>query len=170
MFEEQGVDGLRLRHIGSVGYLNWQQRVAVIDWLKQKNYWNLPELQTHIEEQYGVVFESNQSYYNLFAQAGISWKKTQRSNPKKDPQRVEKKHDIMTWLESHRQEIEAGKLVVFLLDECHLLWGDVCGYVWGKTNERIEVPIVSDRQRQTYFGALNYSSKEFVVKFWAKFL
>lgn len=70
----------------------------------------------------------------------------------------------MAWLESHRQEIEAGKLVVFLLDECHLLWGDVCGYVWGKTNERIEVPIVSDRQRQTYFGALNYSSKEFVVK------
>ena len=54
----------------------------------------------------------------------------------------------MAWLESHRREIEAGKLVVFLLDECHLLWGDVCGYVWGKTNERIEVPIVSDRQRR----------------------
>ncbi len=91
MFEQQGVDGLRLRHIGSVGYLNWQQRVAVINWLKQKNYWNLLELQTHIEEQYGVMFESNQSYYDLFAQAGISWKKTQRSNPKKDPQMVEKK-------------------------------------------------------------------------------
>ncbi len=70
----------------------------------------------------------------------------------------------MVWLESHRREIEAGKLVVFLLDECHLLWGDVCGYVWGKTNERIEVPIVSDRQRQTYFGALNYCSKQFLVK------
>lgn len=70
----------------------------------------------------------------------------------------------MAWLESHRDEIEAGKLVVFLLDECHLLWGDVCGYVWGKTNERIEVPIVSDRQRQTYFGALNYCSKQFLVK------
>lgn len=70
----------------------------------------------------------------------------------------------MAWLESYRREIEAGKLVVFLLDECHLLWGDVCGYVWGKTNERIEVPIVSDRQRQTYFGALNYCSKQFLVK------
>jgi putative transposase len=70
----------------------------------------------------------------------------------------------MVWLESHRREIEAGKLVVFLLDECHLLWGDVCGYVWGKTNERIELPIVSDRQRQTYFGALNYCSKQFLVK------
>ena len=47
--------------------------------------------QTHIEEHYEVVFESNQSYYELFAQAGITWKKTQRSNPKKDPELVEKK-------------------------------------------------------------------------------
>jgi len=37
------------------------------------------------------VFESNQSYYDLFALAGISWKKTQKSNPKKDPELVEKK-------------------------------------------------------------------------------
>ena len=90
-FKQQGVKGLQLRHIGSVGYLTHQQRQAVIDWLKQKNYWNLQELQTHIEEHYEVVFESNQSYYELFAQAGISWKKTQRSNPKKDPELVEKK-------------------------------------------------------------------------------
>jgi putative transposase len=81
---------LQLRHIGSVGYLTHQQRQAVIDWLKHKNYWNLQELETHIEEHYQVVFESNQSYYELFAQARISWKKTQRSNPKKDPELVKK--------------------------------------------------------------------------------
>lgn len=74
----------------------------------------------------------------------------------------------MTWLDAHRAEIELGKLVVLFLDECHLLWGDVCGYVWGKTDQRIEVPIVSERQRQTYFGALNYRTKEFVLKAYAK--
>ncbi len=37
-------------------------------------------------------------------------------------------------------------------------------FIHNKTNEPIEVPIVSDRQRQTYFEALNYSSKEFVTK------
>jgi hypothetical protein len=31
-------------------------------------------------------------------------------------------------------EIDSGELVVFMVDECHLLWGDICGYVWGKTN------------------------------------
>jgi transposase len=67
-------------------------------------------------------------------------------------------------LEAHRALIESGELVVLFLDECHLLWGDVMGYVWGKTKERIEVPVVNQRQRQTYFGALNYHTKEFLVK------
>lgn len=53
---------------------------------------------------------------------------------------------------------------MLFVDECHLLWGDVTGYVWGKSNQRIEVPVVNERQRQTYFGALNYCTKEFVVK------
>lgn len=90
-FEEQGVPGLALQYQGSTGYLTLQQRQAVIDWLEQRNYWNLSELQQHIEEVYEVVFASKQSYYQLFADAGISWKKTQKHNPKADPELVEKK-------------------------------------------------------------------------------
>jgi hypothetical protein len=41
--------------------------------------------------------------------------------------------EIERILAENREEIEAGKLVVYMIDECHLLWGDVCGYVWGKT-------------------------------------
>jgi len=63
----------------------------VLEWLKQKNYWDLQELQAYLENSYGVVFRSLQSYYELFQEAGISWKKTQKRNPKKDPELVEKK-------------------------------------------------------------------------------
>ena len=38
------------------------------------------------------------------------------------------------------------------------------GYAWGRTDKRIEVPIKNERERQTYYGALNYQSKEFIVK------
>jgi len=51
--------------------------------------------------------------------------------------------------------------VVFFVDECHLLWGDLCGYVWGKTDERIEVPIINERSKQTYYGAVNQHSAMF---------
>ena len=91
LYEQLGVSGLKLGYLGSVGYLKAEQRQSVITWLKSKNYWNLAELQAHIEQAYDVVFASKQSYYTLFAQAGISWKKTQKRNPKADPELVEKK-------------------------------------------------------------------------------
>ena len=91
VYKESGASGLKLGYCGSVGYLEAKQRQAVIHWLKSKNYWNLAELQAHIEQEYEVVFGSKQSYYSLFEQAGISWKKTQKRNPKANPEVVEKK-------------------------------------------------------------------------------
>lgn len=54
--------------------------------------------------------------------------------------------------------------MVLMLDECHLLWGDICSYLWGKTSERVEIPILNEKERQTYFGAVNYQTREFFVQ------
>ncbi|MGI2909504.1 IS630 family transposase [Tolypothrix sp. VBCCA 56010] len=165
IFVEQGITGLLLKHKGSKGYLNCVQRSCVIEWLKHKNYWHLAELKEYIEDTFGVVFESNQSYYELFKQASISWKKTQKKNPNKDPELVGgKKTEIIAWLDAHQRKIVSGEMVVLFEDECHLLWGDICGYVWGNTSERIEVPVRNEKQRQTYFGALYYYTQEFLIK------
>lgn len=52
-------------------------------------------------------------------------------------------------------------MVVLLEDECHLLWGDCCGYVWGRRGEAINVWMTNERERQTYYGAVNLISREF---------
>jgi len=44
MYELLGVAGLKLGYLGSVGYLEAQQRQAVI-MAPDQNYWNLAELQ-----------------------------------------------------------------------------------------------------------------------------
>lgn len=44
------------------------------------------------------------------------------------------------------------------------MWGNICGYVWGRTDRRIEIPIVNEKEKQTYFGAINYQSQEFLIK------
>jgi transposase len=44
-----------------------------------------------------------------------------------------------------------------------LLWGDTTGYVWGRRNEKTEVPIQNIKQRQTYYGALNLYHRDFVL-------
>lgn len=44
---------------------------------------------------------------------------------------------------------------MLLEDECHLVWGDVCGMVGGKRNTALTVSMTNERERQTYYGAIN---------------
>jgi hypothetical protein len=86
-------------------------------------------------------------------------------NPKHEPELVKKKREeIQDYIGENQAEIEAEQLVVLFVDECHLLGDDGCGYVWGPTDMRIEIPIKNLKDRQTYYGALNYQTKEFIVR------
>jgi transposase len=62
-------------------------------------------------------------------------------------------------LAPRRAGVEREELIVLLEDECHLVWGDVCGMVWGKRNAPIAVPMANERERQTYYGAINLLTK-----------
>ena len=111
------------------------------------------------------AINQNRALHELFARANISWKKTQKLNPKSDEELVKKKREeINDILSKNKAGIESGEVIVFFLDECHLLHGDVNGYVWGQSDVRIKIPITNERERQTYFGALNYQSKQFHVQ------
>lgn len=63
-----------------------------------------------------------------------------------------------------QSELESGEIVLLFEDECHLLWGDVCGLAWGKRNQAIEVPIHNKKERQTYYGAVNFQTQQFHLK------
>jgi len=164
-FSIWGVKGLKMGYKGKQGYLSKSEKAEIILWLSQREMWDLAELAIYIESKYGVIYQSQQSYYSLFESAQISWKKSQKKNPKGDPKFVEsKKKEINEYLETWQSDIKQGKLCVFMLDECHLLWGDLCGYVWGKSARRVEVEMTNQKQRQTYYGALDYGNKEFLVQ------
>lgn len=93
-YEEYGIDGLRLNYKGRKSYLSTQQREEVLSWLSKKDCWELGELEYKLAFEYEVVYESKQSYYDLFDAADIAWKKTTKLNPKANPEAVaEKKRD-----------------------------------------------------------------------------
>ena len=75
-----------------------------------------------------------------------------------------KKQEIIDWLEINSYEIQTGELAVFFEDECHLLWGDTCGYIWGKKEERVEIAMINERIRQTYYGAVNILNQKCISK------
>lgn len=109
-FFQNGVESLKLAYKGSKGFLDIQQHTEIVEWLRSKERWTLDELEFQLASKYGVTFESKQSYYELFNEAGISWKKTQSNNPKYDSVMVSsKKKEISQLLESRRVEIERSR-------------------------------------------------------------
>jgi transposase len=164
-FKEQGIVGLKLAYKGAKSYLTEEQKQNVITWLQQQEFWDLSELECYLIEQYDVVFKSSTSYYNLLKEAKISWQKAQPKNPKQNPELVEKKNqEIKQILEKILPDVKAGRVVVYALDEVHLLEGDLISHLWGQTKERLKLPIVNQKNRQTYYGALNLVSPELITK------
>ena len=79
-FIDIGIEGIKTKYKGSKGYLSPEEHRDIINYLEAKDYWDLNELETHIKEKYGIVFKSKQSYYDLFHEAKVNWKKTQKKS------------------------------------------------------------------------------------------
>lgn len=92
IYRKQGIEALKLGYWGTQGRLGVNDKQAIRAWLRQQESCQLEELVTHLDETYGVMFKSNQSYYDLLHQAGFSWKKSQSKRPQKDVQQVAQKN------------------------------------------------------------------------------
>lgn len=162
---ERGIEGLKLRYQGSKSYLTPSQLAEVKEWLRPPETRNISELERHLIEKYDVVFKSPESYYKILRESELTWQKGSKENPRKKPEIIKKRNlEIAEMLSQRRREIEAGDLVVYALDECHLQGDDICSYLWGERSNREIVLVSNYRDRQTYYGALNLWTKEFIVR------
>lgn len=163
-FQAAGVEGLKLSYQGAKSYLTEQEKQAVITWLKEQEYWDLSELECYLLETYDVVFQSPTSYYELLKEARVTWQKAQKKNPRHDPELVKKKAlEIQSILEELKPDIKEGKVVLYAIDEVHLLEGDLISHLWGDSQKRLHIPIINEKNRQTYYGALNLLTKELIL-------
>ena len=79
-----------LGYTGSEGYFN-----DIIKYIQSKESITLEELADYITENFGVTYSSKQSYYNLLNEAGMSRKKTEKVNLKRNEVAVlEKREEI----------------------------------------------------------------------------
>ena len=85
---EHGVDIFVLKYHGYQGYLTSEQRHAITQQIKTQPIATLDDLIAFIRTTYRIEFKSHQSYYDLFAEAGITWKRAQSQHPDKDIARI----------------------------------------------------------------------------------
>lgn len=87
-YEAEGVAALRLGYRGSEGYLREEQRQEILQWIEAHQTLTVEAVRDYIEEHYGVVYQSKQSYYELLEAGGMSYHRSEKVNPKRDEAQV----------------------------------------------------------------------------------
>ncbi|MFB2839809.1 winged helix-turn-helix domain-containing protein, partial [Floridanema evergladense] len=90
-FKVGGKEALKSQYKGTESYLSREERAETIAWLIQQKAWDISELETYLIDKYDVVFQSRQSYYQIFQEAKISWQKGEQVNPRYDAELTKKK-------------------------------------------------------------------------------
>ena len=85
---QHGVAVFVIKYHGYQGYLTSEQRQSITVWIKSQKIRNIDDLVAFIRTTYRIEFKSRQSYYDLFAEAGITWKRAQSQHPDKDLERI----------------------------------------------------------------------------------
>lgn len=87
-YEREGVAGLEVRNRGSESYLGVEQRHELDAWLEAQETITGEAVRDEIEARYGIVYQSQQSYYELLDASGFSYHRTEKSNPKHNEAQV----------------------------------------------------------------------------------
>ena len=94
-YEQEGVEGLQVKYRESESYLSVEQWQEIEDWLGTQETLTLEEGREEIEARYGSVYQSQQSYYALLDASGLSYRRTEKGNPKRNEEQVlERREEI----------------------------------------------------------------------------
>ncbi len=87
-YAADGLASFALGYQGGTSFLSADERSEALTWIAAQERPNVRTVRTYLQETFGVVYESRQSYYNLLKEAGLSHKQIQARNPKKTKKRL----------------------------------------------------------------------------------
>lgn len=93
IYDAYGVDGLLSYHKGGKprSFLNESQRAQVLQHIKDHKIFSPKDLAVYLKQTFDVSFKSGQSYYDLLHAAKMSYHKSQKANPKRDEEKIERR-------------------------------------------------------------------------------
>lgn len=118
-----------------------------------KEFWDIPQLKQYVKAEFGVVYESDESYYFLLKFSHLSFKYPDTFDRKRDELLIEERMKAIA--------AELAPLLsddtweVFACDEVRMDQEAVIRKAWLKKNERTIVKVNRRRESQSYIGFLN---------------
>lgn len=118
------------------------------------DFLSIPALKEYVNTTFGVVYESDQSYYYLLHHCGFSWKLPSPFDQRRNDELVAER---MTTIRSEIEPLlKQSDTIVFAADEARINYDEEVRRCWVKRNEKTVIKVTRDKsQYQSYFGALN---------------
>lgn len=118
-----------------------------------KAFWDVPTLKKYVRAEFGMVYESIQSYYFLLRFSRLSFKYPDRFDTHRDEALIARRmrkirKDIAPYLTDPSWE-------VFASDETRLLLEALTRRAWLTRGEKTVVKVERSRELQNYLGMLN---------------
>ena len=94
-YEAHGVASLLIAYKGKESYINENQEHDIVQWIQSHKTLSIEQLLERITKNYGITYKSKQSYYHLLDLGGMSFHRSEKINPKHNPEKVlEKREEI----------------------------------------------------------------------------
>lgn len=165
-FSERRMASLFSGHINNenAGKLTRQQKKEISQVLKKppsehglpKEFWDIPTLKTYVRAEFGVVYESVQSYHFLLKFSNLSFKYPDKFDINRDETKILKrlreiKREIKPLLKDPGWE-------VFAADETRIVLEAFTRRAWLRKGQRTVVKVKRTRKYQNYLGFLDQKS------------
>ncbi|MCF6153120.1 MAG: IS630 family transposase [Candidatus Kuenenia stuttgartiensis] len=121
-----------------------------------KEFWDVPALREYTKAEFGVIYESAQSYHVLLKFSHLSFKYPDTLDMRRDERLVretmaEIKKEINEYLSKDEWE-------VFVADETKIMLEAITRRAWLKKGEKTVLKVSRSRECQNYLGLLNQKS------------
>ena len=118
-----------------------------------KQFWDIPALKTYVKAEFGVIYESAQSYHFLLKFSNLSFKYPDKFDINRDENKIiqrmkEIKKEIRPFIKDNTWE-------VFTADETRIVLEALTRRAWLKKGKRTTIKVKRIRKYQNYIGFLN---------------
>lgn len=163
-FENTRVSSIFTRYEGNenASKLTRKQKDEISETLKKPDglpydFLSISGIKEYVNTTFGVIYESDQSYYYLLKHCGLSWKRPSPFDIHRDDELAEKR------MAEIRKEIKPlltkENCLVFTADEARINYDEEVRRCWLRRGQKTVIKVTRDKSKhQSYFGALNLTT------------
>lgn len=123
-----------------------------------KEFWDISALKTYIKAEFGVEYESHESYRLIFLLHNYSFHLPDAFDRHRDEKKIKKR--IKEIKAEIRPYMKDQDWLVLVSDECRIVWETEIRRLWLPKGEKSIIKVERKRQAQSFIGFLNLKTGE----------